>query len=301
MFARLFILGSALATASCASATPEPQYTPATIAMRQGQCAGIDDMRTSWVSPAPPVRIFGNVYDVGTCGITALLITAPTGDVLIDTGMPEAAPMIVANIEALGVKLSDIKWILSTHEHLDHVGATAELRRLTGARTLALAKAKPPLESGEPWPEDPQAGDIPPFAGFPIDQIVADGEPVQLGSLRLTPHASFAHTPGSTSWTWRSCTGTTCRDIAYSDSLSTPAADGYRFSAHPDYVARVRRGFDVVAALPCDILLTPHPFQSDMDRRMADNTLFDPAACRTYAEGARKAFDERLAKEQPGG
>ena len=54
--------------------------TPASFAEHQAACAG----KEGWSDPAPPVKIFGNVYDVGTCGITSLLITGPRGHILFD-------------------------------------------------------------------------------------------------------------------------------------------------------------------------------------------------------------------------
>src|SRR5512147_76163 len=120
-------------------------------------CADAPEGSDGWVVPAPPVRVSGNTYLVGTCGITALLVVTDEGAVLLDSGMPDAAPLIAANIEAVGVRPEDVKWLLSSHEHLDHVGATAALQRLTGAQTAALEPARQPLATGEPWPYDPQA------------------------------------------------------------------------------------------------------------------------------------------------
>ena len=80
---------------------------PATVAEHQAACAGKD----GWSDPAPPVQVFGNVYDVGTCGIVSLLITGPRGHILLDAATAEAAPSIAANIERLGFKLSDVKLI----------------------------------------------------------------------------------------------------------------------------------------------------------------------------------------------
>ncbi|KLE35719.1 subclass B3 metallo-beta-lactamase [Aurantiacibacter luteus] len=282
---------------ACAVVPAEPVLTPASFAQKQARCEGITDMQGSWVAPAPPVHVFGNTYDVGTCGITALLVTSPDGHVLLDSGMPEAADLVLANIAALGADPADVEWVLSSHEHLDHVGATAEILRRTGARAAVLAAAAPQMASGQPLPEDPQAGGIPPFEGFPVARAMQDGETLRVGSLAFTVHANPAHTPGSASWTWRSCEDGVCRTMAYADSLSTPAAEGYRFSDHPDYVAQVRRGFAAVAALPCDILLTPHPSQSAMDERLASGDLAVPQACATYARGAEARFDALLARE----
>ena len=297
MSARVFVSLPLLALGACATVPAEPAYTPATFADKQAACAGIDDMVQSWSAPAPPVHVHGDTYDVGTCGITALLVTSPQGHVLIDSGVAEAAPMILANIRALGADPADVQWLLSSHEHYDHVAATAAIKRATGAQAAALASAREQFETGRPLPQDPQLTIIDPFEGFTIERVMQDGDTLTFGPMTFTAHSTPAHTPGSTSWTWQSCEDGVCRTIAYADSISTPAADDYRFSDHPDYVARLRTGFDAVAALPCDILLTPHPSASGMNKRMAAGTLYNPAACADYARTGEANFDRRLAGE----
>lgn len=257
-------------------------------------------MRTSWITPAPPVQVYGNTYNVGTCGITALLVSSPQGHVLLDSGMPEAADMVLANIRALGLDPADVEWVLSSHEHIDHVGATAAILRQTGARAALLTAAQAPMASGRSLPDDPQAADLPSFEGFSASRVMRDGEVLEYGPLAFTIHATPAHSPGSTSWTWQSCADGVCRTIAYADSASTPAAPGYRFGDHPDYVAQVRRGFDAIGALPCDILVTPHPSQSALDERMASGMLAQPEACATYAREATARFDAMLGRELAG-
>ena len=115
-------------------------------------------LAAAWSDPAPPAKLFGNTYYVGTCGITALLIDAPAGPILIDTATAEAAPAILANIRALGFDPKRIRAILTSHEHFDHVGGLAALHAATGAPVIALADAAPQLESGTPDPRDPQRG-----------------------------------------------------------------------------------------------------------------------------------------------
>src|SRR5215213_289017 len=61
-------------------------------------CKDWDD----WDKPAPPVRIHGNTYLVGTCGIAAVLITGSEGHILIDAGTEKGADLIAGNIRALG-------------------------------------------------------------------------------------------------------------------------------------------------------------------------------------------------------
>lgn len=298
MFAKLLALVGLAVLAGCAEgprgALRIPYDFPPPDSALPAACEGKD----GWSDPAPPARIFGQVYYVGTCGITALLIAEGDWLILIDGATAEAAPMIAANIGRRGFRPVDVRTILTSHEHVDHVGGVAALKRLTRGRLVARAPARAVLESGRADPADPQHGSIPGFEGATVDRIVRDRETLRNGRFKITAHATPGHTPGSTTWTWRSCEGRVCRNFVYADSLSAVAREGYRFSDHPELVAQFRRTFDRVAALPCDVLITPHPSASNLFERLAGRApLADANACRAYAETARRRLDERLARE----
>jgi len=268
---------------------------PASIAEHQAACAG----KEGWSDTAPPVKIFGNVYDVGTCGIVSLLITSDRGHVLLDGATAEAAPSIAANIERLGFRLSDVKLIGGSHEHLDHVGGVAELQRRTGATVMAMPPAFVPFETGVVDKNDPQSGLHEPFPGSKVGLILSDGFVVRRGSLLLTAWATPGHAPGSTSWSWRSCQAGKCLDFVYADSLSAVSSDTYRFSDHRSYVGTFRDSIRKVGRMRCDVLVTPHPSASNLYERLAGKApLSDRNACRAYAERATNALNQRLAKEQ---
>lgn len=257
-------------------------------------CDGSDE----WTKPAPPVRIHANTYDVGTCGISAILIVGDQGDILIDGGPEQAADLIAANIRALGYRVEDIRFILHSHEHLDHVGGIAKLQRLSGATVISSVPAKTVIETGTPSADDPQSGSLKPFPPASVGRTIADGQEVRLGNLMLAAMATPGHTPGALSWRWVSCDGGVCRTIVYADSLSPVSSDTYRFSDHPAYLAAYRASIAKVAASPCEILLTPHPSASQMPQRFAlGKPLLDENACRDYAAMLTKNLDERLAKE----
>jgi metallo-beta-lactamase class B len=295
----LLVLAGLSLFSGCTAAPAGPVMPPAEPAAPDlaTACSG----RDGWSEPAPPAHIYGNTWFVGTCGITALLVTSDAGHVLIDGATEQAAPLIAASVEALGFRLADVKWIVSSHEHHDHVGGLAELQRLTGAKVAAGSAAAPLLSIGGWSPDDPQA---PVLEGYPpvtVTRILADGEALQLGPIRLTMVESPAHSPGSASWTWTSCEAGDCQSIAYADSLTTISADGYRFAQHPQRVQAVHAGLDRVATLTCDILLTPHPSASGMFERMAGRQpLRGERACTGYAEKARSAFAARLDREARG-
>lgn len=287
MFASLFAL----------ALVAQPATGPVTGAQLAEACRG----RDGWGDPAPPARIAPNAIYVGTCGIAAVLIPTPRGHFLIDGATAEAAPHIAANIRRAGYNPRDVRYILNSHEHVDHAGGIAELKRLTGAQLVARAEARRGLETGHTDPADPQLGTIPDFEGARVDRVIRDGETLRLGNVTLTAHATPGHTAGGTSWSWRTCTRPNCHTIVYADSLTAVGPDRYRFADHPARVAPFRATFGKVAAMRCDILITPHPGASNLFARMAGEApLRDTTACRAYVEAARQRLDDRLARERGG-
>lgn len=256
----------------------------------------------SWTAPQKPFRIYGNTWYVGPRGLGVFLVTATTGDVLIDGGVPGDVALIEANIRSLHVDLHDIKWILNSHAHTDHAGGIAQLARDTGAQVIAGAGDAALLERG--GHDDPQYGDRFPFPPVHVARTVADGDRLRLGDLALTAHATPGHTRGNTTWTWKSCEGARCLHMVDVGSLSAP---GFRLVGNPQstgIVADFKHSFAVVAALPCDIPLAPHPdmvdFWARVDKRdqgQAD-ALVDPAGCRAYAQAARANFEAELARQR---
>ncbi|HWJ37606.1 MAG TPA: subclass B3 metallo-beta-lactamase [Sphingomicrobium sp.] len=262
--------------------------------MWAAKCAGSSDFN----KPAPPVRIHANTYLVGSCGISSILIVGDQGDILIDGGTEEDADLIADNIRNLGFRPQDIRFILHSHEHPDHIGGIAKLQRLSGATLIASASASKVFQSGVATAEDPQSGTLRPVPRAEVGRIIGDNGQVLLGNLMLTAIATPGHTPGALSWRWVSCDGGVCRTIVYADSLTPVSSPNYRFSDHPALLSAFRASIAKIAASPCEILLTPHPGASDMLRRLAlGKPLFDTGACHAYADGLTKALDERLRKE----
>jgi metallo-beta-lactamase class B len=291
-------LASVLALSVIASSAATPKKEDKPIEAIAKACAG----RDGWSDPAPPAHVFGNTYMVGTCGIVSLLVTSPKGHILIDGATAEAAPLIAQNIRKLGFDPIDVRFLLATHEHLDHVGGLSALKRITGAKFAVNVTAKTAMETGKPHPTDPQLGAIPPFEGIAADEIMEDLGDIYFGGPAITLIATPGHTPGGSSWAWQACADKkrkNCRRIIYADSLSAVSADGYRFTDHPEYVATLRASIDRIGSIEnCDILITPHPSASSFFERLAgEKPLVDATACAKYAASARKRLDDRLAKE----
>ena len=262
-----------------------------------------------WNEPQRPFRLHGDTYFVGTHGLSAILITSPAGHVLIDAALPESAPLIRANIEALGFRVRDVKLIVNSHAHFDHAGGIAELQRASGARVVAGPWSAKVMRTGKSVPEDAQHGILPDYPPISDVKTLAFGDTLRVGPIALVAHATPGHTPGGTSWTWRSCDGTRCLDFVYADSQTPVSASGFQFSknsTYPGVLADFARSQTTLERLSCDVLVTPHPSASSLWERVPEGgqtptkPLVDRDACRRYAATARKSLEERVAREREG-
>jgi metallo-beta-lactamase class B len=261
-----------------------------------------------WSQPHKPFRVYGNTWYVGTEGLSAILVTSPKGHILIDGTMPGNVAQIEANIRALGFRVEDIRVILNSHAHFDHAGAIAALAHDSGAKVRASVASARAMTLGGNDPDDPQYGMAPTYPPVHGIETIGGGEVIRVGDLALTAHATPGHTPGGTSWTWRSCEKDQCLNMVYADSITAFSNDTYRFTddtSHPHRVEDFRKTIDTVASFPCDVLMVTHPDTIDFLGKVAardagkrPDPVIDSGACRAYASGARTRLEARLAKEQ---
>lgn len=268
-----------------------------------------------WNAPRQPFKVFGNTYFVGPMGLSSVLIVTDQGLVLIDVALPQSAPLIDANIRALGYRTHDVKFILTSHTHFDHVGGVRSMQRFTGATVVSSAASARALALGHPTSDDPQyAGPNSTDDDFPAvsnARVVKDGETLRLGNVAITAYYTPGHTPGATSWSWQSCEGTRCLNLVYVDSLTAVSNDTFRFTASgttPGIMDSFRASIRKVGALPCDVLLTTHPSASGMDQKLkaradgaSSDPFVDPGACKALAEQALKGLDDRAVREARNG
>lgn len=274
---------------------------------QSGAPASSCDNCPEWNKPQQPFRVYGNTYYVGPHGLTSILLTSKAGHVLIDGALPESVPQVVANIRALGFRIEDVKLIVNSHVHFDHGGGISELQRLSGAEVAASPWSAEVLTKSGVGKGDPQFGGIIPVALVPRAKTLRDGQMLRVGDIKLTAHFTPGHTPGGTSWTWKSCEGKRCLNLVYSDSMTAVAADGFRFSDSREYPTAVQdfeKSFAFLRSTPCDILLTSHPDASGLWQRIegrqkgvTPDPVVSPNACKELAGRAAEQLRRRLATE----
>lgn len=152
-----------------------------------------------WSRPYEPFRIAGNLYYVGTYDLASYFITTTQGSILINTGLAASALQLKTNIEKLGFKFSDIKILLITHAHYDHVGAMAAIKKMTGAQLMVDAMDSAVLADG--GTSDYALGKYGrTFQPVKPGRLLYDHDTVSLGGMHLVMLHYPGHTKGSCSY-----------------------------------------------------------------------------------------------------
>jgi metallo-beta-lactamase class B len=266
--------------------------------------AGVPGDMQAWNRPFPPYRVLDNIYYVGTNKIAQFLLTTKDGHMLIDSGFEASVPQLRQNIESLGFRYSDIKLLLTSHAHIDHVQAHALVRRQTGARVVASALDAPLIERGGRG--DPLYDGVYAWEPCPVDGRVSDLDKITLGETTLTAHLTPGHTLGALTWTMQATEGARTLDVVFFPSANINP--GVRLLDPPNYPGIVQdfeHSFAVWKGLKCDVFLADHGDFYDMSekyerlrRGATPNPFIDPRGYRAFIDEAEQRFRKKLADER---
>jgi glyoxylase-like metal-dependent hydrolase (beta-lactamase superfamily II) len=250
----------------------------------------------------PAHRVIGNTYYVGSKLLATYLVTTPDGHILINSGFEETVPLIRDSVESLGFKMRDVKILLASHAHSDHVAGHAKLKELTGAKVYAMRGDAEVIASGglgQYLYTDSH------WKPCKVDRVLEDGDQVKLGDVTLAAHRTPGHTRGCTTWTWRVVDQGKPRDVVV---IGSPNVNpGYRLvgnKQYPQIADDFSKTFAVLKALPCDVFLGAHGayygMEAKYERLKTDkqNPFIDPEGYRAYVEDREKAFRQVLLEQQ---
>ncbi|MGH9870309.1 MAG: subclass B3 metallo-beta-lactamase [Candidatus Polarisedimenticolia bacterium] len=267
------------------------------------RAAGPMDTR-SWYEPAEPVRIAGPVHYVGTQGLGAYLIATPQGHILIDGAMPGSGPLIEASIRKLGYEPKDIRLLLITHAHMDHVGTLAHFKKLSGAKLAVMEPEAGLLKSGGKTDYLYADDDTFHFEPVAADRMLKDNDTVELGGVTLTARHTPGHTRGCTTWVTTIEDGGRSYRVAFMGSTSVnPGTRLVNEPSYPGIADDYRRSLAMLASLEPDIFLAPHPgffdFEAKRGRAAAEGAraFVDPEGYRQRVAEQTANLESTLAKE----
>jgi metallo-beta-lactamase class B len=258
--------------------------------------------------PIAPFHIIGNIYYIGASDVTSFLIVTPAGDILLDGGFVETAPQIEANIQKLGFKVTDVKYLLNSHAHFDHAGGFAELKKRTGAQLIAMQGDAAVLADG--GLTDFYFGGKQQFPPIKPGRVIHDGDTVALGGVTLTAHNTPGHTRGCTAWTMTTEENGKKYHVVFVGSASI--LSGYSFikrPGHPESYPGIGADYDktvrVLQSLPCDVFLAPHGSFFDLEAKREalakgakENPFIDPAGYQAYVARVQKSVEDEWTAER---
>lgn len=254
--------------------------------------------------PFPPFKIAGNLYYVGADDIASYLIATPQGHVLINTGYESTPAIIAANIEKLGFKLTDVKILLNSQAHFDHVAGQAAMKEMTGAEVWVSEADAPLIESG--GRNDFVFGDRYTFPPVRVSRRFKDGEKITIGGSTIVAHITPGHTKGCTTFTMQVMDAGKSYDVVFVGGTAinpgTKLVDNPKYPAIQSDYARTWR---ILRALKCDLFLGAHGQYFDLKQKYArlekggqPNPFIDPNGYSEYLDRSEKSYNEYLAKER---
>ena len=263
------------------------------------------NLLTPWVYQTRPFQIFGNLYFVGTQPASTHLIDTGDGLVIIDPGYQEYLYMVLENIRTLGFNPQDIRYLVHSHGHIDHAGATRALAELTGAKTF-IGKGDRPMVVGEV----PLTCDIElktHFNHFEPDHILHDGDHIRLGNLDMECIATPGHTPGTFSFFWNiTKNGRTVRAGMMGGAGMNTLASAYIHKYHleaENWRGMMQRSIPRCRQEHVDLFVGNHAGQNDTfgkQKRLEagdTNAFVQPDDWTRFLDGLQRRLDDVIAND----
>ena len=276
-------------------------------------CPAIAQIDPAWTTPVTPFQIADNLYYVGSQDLASYLVVTSKGNILINANLTTSPPQIKASVEKLGFRWKDIKILLNSQAHDDHMGGAAEIIHETDAKNMIMDGDASVVESGARTDFLYPSPNVPGYPAAHVDRILHDGNTVSLDGITLTAHITAGHTRGCTTWTMQSHlpgeAARTTRNIVIVGG--TGFWSEYHFVATPDHavsypgiVQDFQHTFAELRALPCDIFLGAHGGYFDLLEKLkrypknGPRVFIDPDGYKQFVAQSQEKFEKELSKQR---
>lgn len=248
-----------------------------------------------WNKPYKPFRIAGNLYYVGTYDLACYLITTNKGHVLINTGLAASANQIKRNVETLGFRLRDIKVLLTTQAHYDHLGAMAAIKKQTGAQLMVNEKDAAVVRDG--GRSDYAFGDtVSSFVPIEADRMLKDKDTIAIGDTKLVMLHHPGHTKGSCSYLFTVKDNRRSYKVLIANMPTIVTNRSFKeLSAYPDIAGDYGYTISEMKKLSFDIWLASHAGQFSLHEKHKPGDTYDPSVF--FDKKGYNASMEELEKE----
>jgi CubicO group peptidase (beta-lactamase class C family)/glyoxylase-like metal-dependent hydrolase (beta-lactamase superfamily II) len=264
--------------------------------------AAVGQGPADWYEPFPAHKVIGNVYYVGSKDLASYLITTPDGHILINSGFERTVPLIQKSVESLGFKMADVKILLASHAHSDHVAGLALLQKLTGAKVYIMRGDDQVVASGGKGQNLYTTSRWNPCK---VDRVLDDRDEVKLGGVTLVARLTPGHTRGCTTWTWRVAEGGKSYTVVVIGSPNVnPGYELVNNKDYPEIADDFARTFEVLKSLPCEVFLGAHGSyyglveRYDLLRKGQANAFVNPEGYKEYVALKERAFRKTLAMQK---
>ena len=265
-----------------------------------GQSVITNLLRKQWSQPVEPFRVIDNIYYVGAVGVSSHIIDTSSGLILLDTGTTPMHSIIVDGIKQLGFQPADVKIMISSHAHWDHVEGHLRMRKLTGAKVIAVGEDAKAIAEGV----DSSALGGDGWDPTPVDRILADGDTITLGNVTMQAHLTPGHTKGCTTWTMTVGEGDQRKLVVFVGGTSiNPGVRLLNNERHASIAEDYRRTFQVLKSINADVFLAQHPVIYRMKQKRAamssaeENPFIDPTGYQAFVAGEEQKYVAQLQME----
>ncbi len=243
----------------------------------------------------PSHKVIANVYSVGTGTLNSFLFTTPQGHILVNSNFEETLPLLKDAVEKLGFKMTDVKIILGSHAHADHMSGNAGLKEMTGGAQVVVMEQDVMAYRALKSP----TGKV-----QPVDRTIKDGETVTLGGTTLTAHLTPGHTRGCTTWTTPVQEGGKTLNLAIACGGLQEDARLVGNRNYPEIAEDFAKSIKIYKALPVDVFLASHAWFYDpagkyarMQKSANPNPYIDPAGYKAWVGNMEKNWNSLMAEQ----